>query len=109
MTIEEANALVPRLSMLIGKQFLVASEIEGGLRRLAELGHRVAPGSGGEVSGALEARVDDPDDVREIKAELVERIAAYEEGWRAVQELGAVVKDPRVGLLDFYGRVEGKL
>jgi hypothetical protein len=30
-------------------------------------------------------------------------------GWREVEDLGAVIKDPREGLVDFYGRVDGKL
>ena len=41
--------------------------------------------------------------------ELRDRIACYQEGWQRVQELGAVVKDPQIGLLDFYGRIEGRL
>jgi hypothetical protein len=44
-----------------------------------------------------------------MKTELRRRIAHYEDGWRHVQELGAVVKDPQIGLVDFYGRIEGRL
>jgi len=46
--------------------------------------------------------------VRELKRELLERIGTYQEGWTAIEELGAVLKDPRLGLIDFYGHVEGK-
>jgi hypothetical protein len=38
----------------------------------------------------------------------MERIAAYEEGWREVTSLGAVVKDVRTGLVDFYGHLDGR-
>jgi hypothetical protein len=38
----------------------------------------------------------------------MERIAAYEEGWSEVTSLGAVVKDVRTGLVDFYGRLDGR-
>jgi hypothetical protein len=44
-----------------------------------------------------------------MKRELVRRIEEYRAGWREVEQLGAVVKDPRLGLVDFYGQVDGKL
>ena len=108
MTIEEANALVPRLAHLVGRQLLLAGEIEARLKKLAELGQPVRPGPRG-VGAVIEERADDGEDVRAVKRELGDRVTAYEDGWRDVQALGAVVKDPRVGLVDFYGRVEGKL
>jgi len=37
-----------------------------------------------------------------------ERVRRYEAGWDEVQQLGCVVKDPRIGLVDFYGRIEGR-
>ncbi len=104
MTIEEANALVPALSQLVGRQMLRASEIELRLGRLRKLG--------GATTGKavdIEVEPDDSPEVLELKTELASRIQEYEEGWRDVQDLGAVVKDPRVGLCDFYGRVDGKL
>jgi hypothetical protein len=47
--------------------------------------------------------------VRRLKHDLVARIARYERGWRKVQDLGAVVKDAQTGLVDFYGRIEGRV
>ena len=47
--------------------------------------------------------------MRTLKRELVAALAAYDAGWQAVEAMGAVLKDPRVGLLDFYGEVDGKL
>jgi len=102
-TVEEANALVPRLTRLVGQQLLKASEIESRLKRLHGMG------SSGLSAEELEAAPGDVEEVRQLKGELRERISLYEEGWREVQALGPVVKDPRVGLLDFYGRVDGKL
>ena len=51
----------------------------------------------------------DTEPVKILKRELIERIAAYQAGWGEVEELGCILKDPRIGLLDFYGRVDGKL
>ena len=100
-TIEEINGLIPRLSQLVGQQLLEQSEIEERLAELARL-------SGG-LPGSLEASAGDAAEVARLKAELRGRISRYEAGWRDVQSLGAVVKDPQIGLLDFYGQVDGRL
>lgn len=100
-TIAEVDALIPRLSELIGQQLLRQSEIE---QCLAELARLV-----GGLPRTLEADDADSEPVARTKAELRQRIAHYEDGWRDVQELGAVVKDPQIGLVDFYGRIDGRL
>lgn len=100
-TIAEVDALIPRLSELVGQQLLRQSEIE---QCLAELARLV-----GGLPRTLEADDADSEPVARTKAELRQRIAHYEDGWRDVQELGAVVKDPQIGLVDFYGRIDGRL
>lgn len=109
VTIEEANALVPRLATLVGKQIERGSDIEERLHRL----HRAGKLKHDERAGglAVHLRVDpsDSDAVQALKRELTKLVNAYEEGWNEVQRLGAVVKDPRVGIIDFYGYVDGKL
>ena len=52
-------------------------------------------------SAKFEIGDSDPVEVRHLKSDLMERIAAYEEGWQEVASLGAVVKDTRTGLIDF--------
>lgn len=99
-TLKEVNALVPTLDRLVGRQMLRQTEIEERMRRLAR-----------ELNGMpreLEIADNDPPLVRSLKADLMERIAAYEEGWDHVTSLGAVVKDTQSGLVDFYGKVEGR-
>jgi hypothetical protein len=100
-TIEEVNALIPRLNQLVAQQLAQQSDIE---RRLAELSRLT-----GSVPRSLEPDAEDASETTRIKDELRDRIARYQEGWQRVQELGAVVKDPQIGLLDFYGRIEGRL
>ena len=100
-TIEEVDALIPSLNELLGRQFVAQKEIESRLTELARLT--------GSLPQSLDAKPDDASEVERIKGELRERIKTYEEGWAAVQALGAVVKDPQIGLLDFYGRIEGRL
>ena len=100
-TLEAANALVPRLASIVGRQLERRATIEQRLRSLAELT--------GSVPNEIAPDDNDPAQVRALKLELVDLIAEYQEGWREVEEMGAVVKDPRVGLVDFYGRVEDRL
>jgi hypothetical protein len=100
-TLEAVNALVPRLEAIVGRQIERRTAIEALLVRLGrELG---------DVPERIVLDPADPAEVREIKRDLVARIETYRAGWREIEELGAVLKDPRVGLLDFYGNVDGKL
>jgi hypothetical protein len=99
-TLEEANALVPRLNALIGAQVDRRSAIEQHLQALAK---RV-----GAVPDAILLEPGDEADVRALKEEIIARVEEYQSAWRDVEALGAVLKDARLGLLDFYGHVDGK-
>jgi hypothetical protein len=99
-TLEEVNALVPRLQGLITAQMGRRADIEGTLERLGRLV--------GKLPDTVEIEASDPPDVRGLKQELLERVSQYQSCWREVEALGAVVKDARSGLVDFHGRVDGK-
>lgn len=100
-TISEVNALIPALSSLVHDQLKEQSDIEHGLAELMRLT--------GEPPRSLESTTHDSSEVRRLKQDLRGRIGRYETGWQRVQMLGGVVKDPQTGLVDFYGRVDGKL
>lgn len=100
-TLEEVNGLVPKLREVVGRQLDRRSAIEG---LLMQLGREL-----GDVPERIVLDPADPSDVRALKRDLVKRIEEYRKGWREVESMGAVLKDARVGLLDFYGTVEGKL
>jgi hypothetical protein len=101
-TLEAVNALIPRLRAIVGLQLERRGAIEAGLTALSELVGTVPD----EITPPSPS---DPEPVRELKRDLIARIAEYQEGWQEVERMGAVLKDPRIGLLDFYGRVEGRL
>lgn len=100
-TLEAVNALVPQLDTIVGRQLERRTAIEALLVRL------------GRELGDLPERIvldpADPTNVRQMKRDLVSKIEAYRAGWVEIEEMGAVLKDPRIGLLDFYGEVDGKL
>ena len=100
-TIEAVNALVPRLQGLMHTQMERRAEIE---KRLEQLAKRV-----GKAPEKIEEDPADPEDVRELKRDIIGRVERYHAAWSELEEMGAVLKDPRTGLVDFYGRVDGKL
>jgi hypothetical protein len=100
-TLEEVNDLVPKLSDAVKRQLDRRSEIEALLMRLGrELG---------DVPDRIVLDPADPTDIRDLKRDLVKRIEEYRAGWKEIEATGAVLKDARMGLLDFYGNVDGKL
>jgi hypothetical protein len=100
-TISEVNALIPTLSALVGQQLRQQSDIEHGLAELTRLS--------GVTPESLEPSSSDAVEVSKLKTDLHSRIERYEAGWARVQTLGGVIKDPQIGLVDFYGSIGGKL
>jgi len=101
-SLEAFNAMIPELQAIVAQQLARRAAIEAKIKALAEL-------SGGMPDEITPPSPDDSDTVRELKRELVTRIAEYQASWAEVEKMGAVLKDPRTGLLDFYGRVDDKL
>jgi hypothetical protein len=99
-TLEAVNALIPRLNSLVASQLERRSEIEERLGQLAKLV--------GSVPNVIAIEEGDSVDVRALKRDLAARVESYQAAWQEVENMGAVLKDPRTGLVDFYGQVDGK-
>jgi len=99
-SLEEVNALVPELSRIVGAQLEMRGRIESMLDELAE-----ATGARGDVT----PRDGDAPEIRAQKREIARAIDAYHRGWSEVEAMGGVLKDPREGLVDFYGNVAGRI
>jgi hypothetical protein len=100
-SLESVNALVPRLNAMIGEQLGRRGMIEVKLAALAAML--------GDTPSGLEPVADDATDAARLRAETKDLVAAYRSAWQEIEDMGAVVKDPRKGLIDFYGRVDGEL
>jgi hypothetical protein len=100
-SLESVNALVPRLNALLGEQMGRRGLIEAKLAALSTLLWDTP-----EVLDPVEG---DTAEMARIRAETRELVLEYQAGWEELEEMGAVVKDPRRGLLDFYGHVDGQL
>jgi hypothetical protein len=99
-TLEEASALLPKVRALVSTQLERRSALED---RLGVLAQRT-----GTPPETVVENPDDPEDVKALKREILTRIEEYQRGWNDVEDLGAVVKDARTGLLDFYSKLEGR-
>jgi hypothetical protein len=100
-TVEEVDALIPELAHRVSVQLSLGAEIEGLVRRLSR--------ETGEPVDSLDPRPEEPPLLQTLREKIRDCVVRYEQGWRDVQDLGAVVKDTSMGLLDFYGRLQGRL
>jgi hypothetical protein len=100
-SIEEVDAMVPKLNALVGAQLARQATIDELLDQLTS--HT------GTLPSTLGPEANDSDAVTAIKGDLRASFSEYKLGWDEIQALGAIVKDPKTGLLDFYGRIDGKL
>lgn len=100
-SIEEANALVPELHRIVSSQMLVQDEVT---ETLSILHARL-----GRLPRDITVLPDDDEDTAALKRKMMELAVRLNEGWNKVAELGGQVKDQRIGLVDFPGRVNGEL
>jgi hypothetical protein len=102
-SLEAANALLPQIRTICEKLFAERRTIENALQTLGE-----KTGERGEPSGTVTMSESDNSTVREMKREIVKLVERYRAGWREVEAMGVVVKDPRIGLLAFLGELDGR-
>ena len=100
-TLESVNALIPRLNALLAEQMQRRALIEAKLMAISTLL--------GDTPDDLEPVPSDSHEVARLREETKDLVVAYRDGWKELEDMGAVVKDPRRGLIDFYGRVDGQL
>lgn len=100
-TLSQANALVPRLNLLVGEQVQRRARIESELKVLAR--------RFGKPQVDLDDEPDDDDATRARKRAVAAEIRTYEGAWDEIERMGGALKDPRLGLVDFYGEVDGRL
>ncbi len=100
LTVEEANSRVPELHRIVSGQLRLQDEVASALGDL----HALI----GRFPSDLAPRGGDDEGVKDAKRRVQALLRALEEGWTRVSELGGLVKDPQVGLVDFLGRVDGE-
>jgi hypothetical protein len=94
-TVNEANALLPRLNVLLERQMTMLRDLDALSEKMATLG--LDP-------YGIELTPEDTPELTSLKSEMRDHIKIYHAGWREIEALGLVVKDYRMGLIDFQGR-----
>jgi hypothetical protein len=100
-TLEEVNAKIPVLRGIVQAQLSRRAAIE---ERLVSLGDLVD-----DIPEDFALAATDSTAIRVLKTELAKLVEEYRLGWQEVEAMGAVIKDPQIGLVDFYGRVDGNV
>jgi len=116
-SLEEVNALVPELTRIVAEQLDMRRRIESMLDGLVEATVDVSVSTSESssqtrpttVRGDITLYESDSEEVRRRKREIARRIDEYHRGWARVEAMGGVLKDPREGLVDFYGKVSERL
>lgn len=101
VTLEEANALLPRVRKVVAEQRERRANIERILRDLTTVL--------GAAPDSFIDREGDPEDVRALKREGADRVRELQAAWGEIESMGGVIKDAREGLVDFFGRIDGKV
>lgn len=98
-TVEEANELVSSLEIEFGRVARARAELAPLIEALGGAEEAVAILHGGEV--ASEDREKDAERLRHLAAEITDAV-------ERVNEMGCLVKDIELGLVDFYAMQDGE-
>jgi hypothetical protein len=98
-SVSEANALLPRLNVLVARQLTLVRDLDAVTTALT---------AHGVDSRSLEPQEGDSPEVLELKRQLKVPVNELRDLWREIEATGVVVKDVRQGLVDFHGRLEGQ-
>lgn len=99
-TLDEANALLPKLRHHFSVVFTQKAE----LRRLSD----ELTGLGVDVRSNWQPRVGDPSHVLELKESFKQALTAIQKELEEIRGTGAEVKDLQLGLVDFSSQLEGR-
>lgn len=101
-TVEEANALLPRVKALVEQLQGLQHSIAQTNQQLDECMRKVATGNGYPIQ-SLKQQIDS------LTQHQLQLIEGFQSAFTQLEELGGLLKDLSIGLIDFYGLREGKL
>lgn len=101
-TLEEANALLPQVRQLLHELRRLQGAITQTREHIEQRSVKIAAGNGYPVQ-SLKAQV------KELGGRQLKLIEAYQAAVKQLEQLGCLVKDLGIGLVDFYGLRDGAL
>lgn len=99
-TVEEANALLPRLSYEFGLVFLLIRDMEEVMASLVSLGVKPSP-------SMADTRRADPPEVKRLKKHLKGLVSTIFDHYLKIQNIGIIVQDISSGRVSFYTYLGG--
>jgi hypothetical protein len=101
-TVEEANALLPQIKPLIEQLQGLQRSIVKTNQQLDEATAKLSQGNGYPVRSIK-------DKISELTKHQLQLIDAFQSALDQLEELGCLLKDLNIGLIDFYGLRGGEL
>ena len=102
LTVSEANALLPRVKPLIEQLQHLRQSIAQTTRQLDDTVAKVSAGNGYPIE-SLKAQIQD------LTKHQLQLIEAFQSALQQLEEVGCLLKDLDIGLVDFYGMHQGAL
>ena len=100
-TAAEANALLPQVIPLIEQLHGLQRSIQQTAQQLNEAAEKVTAGNGYPIQ-SLKA------EIRELTEHQLQLVEAFQSALAQLEDLGAMLKDLTIGLIDFHGLHDGQ-
>ena len=100
-TVAEANALLPKVIPLIEQLQGLQRSIQQTAQQLNEAVEKVTAGNGYPIQ-SLKA------EIRELTEHQLQLVEAFQSALAQLEDLGAMLKDLTIGLIDFHGLHDGQ-
>ena len=101
-TVSEANALLPQIIPLIEQLQGIQRSIAKTNQQLDEAIEKLSQGNGYPLKSLKEQ-------IKELTTHQLQLVEAFQSALDQAEELGCLVKDLQLGLVDFYGMRNGEL
>jgi len=101
LTVAEANALLPQVIPLIEQLQGLQRSIQQTAQQLNEAVEKVTAGNGYPIQ-SLKA------EIRELTEHQLQLVEAFQSALAQLEDLGAMLKDLTIGLIDFHGLHDGQ-
>lgn len=100
-TVAEANALLPKVIPLIEQLQGIQRSIQQTTQRLNDAAAKITAGNGYPIQ-SLKA------EIQELTEHQLQLAEAFHSALAQMEDLGAMLKDLTIGLVDFYGLRDGE-
>ena len=102
LSVDEANAILPRVTSLVEQLRALERSLTETAQRLTGLAAKLSAGNGHPLQAVKEQ-------VKNLSLHQLQLVEAFQSAFKQLEALGALLKDFRMGLVDFYSVRDGEL